>query len=632
MIASVPTRDGMLQEIQTLRAACAEAAQEFRAGHGVQADEFRLVVTEAVKEYVANFTGELNRISGGNAACADLGEKTASYLDWLQWTFWDLPHFAIALNVPPARLRIAVQTCGMAYLSLRIFDDVIDRHFTYKGRHGTLFSLFEQSRLSHQRAEGLTILAGLLVCFNGLAQLSGSEDPEERAMLHSSLDALRRTTIGAILEMSPREDWDAAYYQRLVQLKNVAFWQALYAGLDPRHESPLYPFLERYYAAAQKLNDVQDFSEDERRGQPNLLSLHLRREGEMDSGRYPARAEEEIGRNFLDMGRMAEGLPATERLAALMKLGESLEEALQMGLFAAAPEPVAAATPEPPQRIGLDWYSNLEDVVLRLGADVLEETACAVCGAVERKRLFEKQGFTFHRCASCDHVYVNPRVSGGVSARIGLELDTRDVESDLLEVQKFYAAPICHILRTRAPGPRLLDIGFGRGYVLQLAKSYGFEVYGMETSPQQFEALYPKLGDRLHLLREGETELPWEGFDAVVISHVLEHLERPQDLLGRVFRAMNPDGVLYVAVPDIESIQFRLFGKKWEVISPLAHFQYFSVKTLSKLLQTSLFIDLERIDHEPVREEIAPRWMRLLRKLGATDAGELAMVCRRPGL
>ncbi len=632
MTASVASRDGMLQEIQTLRAACSDAAQEFRAQHGEQAEKFRLVVTEAVKHYVTDFTAELNRISGGNAVCADLGEKTASYLDWLQWTFWDLPHFAIALSIPPERLRKAVQTCGMAYLSLRIFDDVIDRHFTYKGRHGTLFSLFEQSRLSHQRAEGLTILAGLLVCFDGLSRLSESGEAEDRAMLRSSLDALRRTTIGAILEMSPREDWDADYYERLVQLKNVAFWQALYAGLDPRHESPLYPFLERYYATAQKLNDVQDFAEDERRGQPNLLSLHLRRDGEADSGRYPARAEEEIGRNFAEMGRMAEALTATLRLAALMKLGESLEEALQMGLFAAPRESVTAVEPVVEQPVGLDWYSNLDDVVLRLGADVLEETGCAVCGGATRKRLFEKQGFTFHRCADCDHVYVNPRVSGRVSARIGRELDTRDVESELLEVQKFYAAPICHILRSRAPGPRLLDIGFGRGYVLQLAKSYGFEVYGIETSPQQFEALYPKLGDRLHLLRDGETELPWEGFDAVVISHVLEHLERPQELLGRVFRAMNPDGVLYAAVPDIESLQFQLFGKKWEVISPLAHFQYFSVKTLSKLLETSLFIDLERIDHEPVREEIAPRWMRLLRKLGATDAGELAMVCRRPGL
>jgi SAM-dependent methyltransferase len=255
-----------------------------------------------------------------------------------------------------------------------------------------------------------------------------------------------------------------------------------------------------------------------------------------------------------------------------------------------------------------------------------------VCGSADRKRLFEKQGFSYHRCGECGHMYVSPRISSEISGRIGLELDAEDYESDLLEVQRFYAAPICHLLRARAPGPRLLDLGFGRGYVLQLAKSYGFEGYGIESSPRQIESLRPEFGDRLHLVQSTDTELPWDSFDAVVVSHVLEHLERPQELLGQIFRAMTPDGVLYVAVPDCESLQFRLFGKKWDVISPLAHFQYFSEATLTKLLKTCLFDTIERVNHEPVREEIAPRWMRHLRKLGATDAGELALVCRRPPL
>ncbi len=634
MTGTIAGREGMVQALHALRAICEEGEQAFRDRYGAEAERFRTIVTESVKEYEAKFRAELERVSGGNRTCADLGEKTAAYLDWLQWTFWDLPHFALALSISGERLRMAVQSCGMAYLSLRIFDDVIDRHFTYKGRHGTLFAAFEQGRRSHQRAEGLTILAGLLVCFDGLSRLSASDDPEQRAMLGGALDALRRTTIGAVLEMSPREEWDAAYYERLVQLKNVAFWQTLYAGLDPRHESPLYPFLERYYATAQKLNDVQDFADDERRGQPNLLSLSLAREGEATDGMYPVRAEAEIAGDLLEMGRMAEELPERERLAALVKLGESLDEAFHLGLFAAAASAygMAATEKEAEPVSGLDWYSNLDDVVLRFGPGVLVETDCAVCGSNVRSRIFEKQGFSFNRCGNCRHVYVSPRVGARISAQLGRELDARDFESQLLEVQKFYAAPICHVLRTRAPGPRLLDIGFGRGYVLQLARSYGFEVYGIESSPQQFESLYGKFGDRLHLVTADDAELPWTGFDAVVISHVLEHLERPQELLGQIFRAMNPDGVLYAAVPDIESVQFQVFGKKWEVISPLAHFQYFSVATLTRLLESCYFTDLERIDHEPVREEIAPRWMRLLRKLGATDAGELAMVCRRPSL
>jgi SAM-dependent methyltransferase len=613
-------REETAREVAGLRRLCEEAGREFRDRHGDDIERYRAVVTRSVQDYTKHLQSDLARLSGGNSVCVDLGQKTASYLDWLQWTFWDLPYFAVALRLPEDRLHQAVRSCGMAYLSLRIFDDVIDRHFSYKGRQGTLFAMFEKDRLTHQRPEGLAILAGLLVCFDGLSHLAGQDDPVSRAMLRESLDALRTTTIGAVMELSPREEWDISYYERLVKLKNVAFWRALYSGIDPERRSPLYGFLERYYALAQKLNDVLDFGEDERRGQPNLLSIHLAAAGG---------AEAEIARDFLEMGRMAEDLPALERLVALGKLGESLDEAVRLGLFAESRAAQTPAAPAPKEPLGLDWYSTLEDVVGRFGTGVLVETKCMVCGASARKRLFEKQGFTYHRCQDCGHVYVSPRIDGALSARMGIELDTRDFHSELLEVQKFYAGPICHILRSRAPGPRLLDLGFGRGYVLQLAKSYGFEVYGMETSPRQYESLYEQFGDHLHLVKPNDTELPWHGFDAVVISHVLEHLERPQDMLGRLFHAMNPDGVLYVAVPDIESVHFQLFGKKWDAVSPLAHFQYFSEKTLSRLLRECLFTDLERIDHEPVREEIAPRWMRLLRRLGATDAGELAIACRR---
>jgi len=142
----------------------------------------------------------------------------------------------------------------------------------------------------------------------------------------------------------------------------------------------------------------------------------------------------------------------------------------------------------------------------------------------------------------------------------------------------------------------------------------------------------PQFGDRLHLVAPGHPDLPWHGFDAVVISHVLEHLEDPVGFLGRVYKIMNPDAVLYVAVPDIESLQFQLFGKRWEVISPLVHFHYFSEATLSCALRECAFTDLERIDHAHVREEFVPRWIRLMRKLGGTDAGELAILSRRPNL
>ena len=90
--------------------------------------------------------------------------------------------------------------------------------------------------------QGMTVLAGLLVCFRGLTDLARSTDPFDRKSLEDCLEALHGATIGAVMEMSPPHEWSRPFYERMTALKNVDFWRALYAGLDRSYESPLYPF------------------------------------------------------------------------------------------------------------------------------------------------------------------------------------------------------------------------------------------------------------------------------------------------------------------------------------------------------------------------------------------------------
>ena len=71
-------------------------------------------------------------------------------------------------------------------------------------------------------------------------------------------------------------------------------------------------------------------------------------------------------------------------------------------------------------------------------------------------------------------------------------------------------------------------------------------------------------------------------------------------------------------------------GKTWDVVSPLAHLQYFNEASLSKLLTSCGFEALERIQHPELPRELTPKWMRLMRRLGGDESGELAMLARRP--
>jgi hypothetical protein len=93
---------------------------------------------------------------------------------------------------------------------------------------------------------------------------------------------------------------------------------------------------------------------------------------------------------------------------------------------------------------------------------------------------------------------------------------------------------------------------------------------------------------------------------------------------------MNPAGWLYVAVPDIGSMDFKVFGKNWDVVNPLVHLQYFSERSLSLALESAGFEQITRIRHPHLRDEVSPRWMRLMRQLGGTESSELTMIARRP--
>jgi SAM-dependent methyltransferase len=127
----------------------------------------------------------------------------------------------------------------------------------------------------------------------------------------------------------------------------------------------------------------------------------------------------------------------------------------------------------------------------------------------------------------------------------------------------------------------------------------------------------------------GDQPIPGGPFDAIVMSHVLEHLPDPLASLREVRAAMTPGAVLYVAVPDMDSMQFRIFGKKWDVISPLVHLQYFTSRSLEKLLDRCGLRDTQR-NALPVSKATTSRRGELLRQLGGTDAGELAMIARNP--
>jgi SAM-dependent methyltransferase len=133
--------------------------------------------------------------------------------------------------------------------------------------------------------------------------------------------------------------------------------------------------------------------------------------------------------------------------------------------------------------------------------------------------------------------------------------------------------------------PRLLEVGCGFGYFLDVAFEEGFDVTGIEFNEHAVQRLQRKYAFPVHAGGLETTALPDGGFDAVALFDVIEHLRDPFVALDTLHRALAPDGILVVSTMDAESIVSRLLGKRLEDFRRTReHLFFFGRKTLASVL------------------------------------------------
>jgi hypothetical protein len=600
----VNERDALIAAIAEISDRGNAAAASLESLCGPQIDLYRSEIVAAVHNGTAQLKTLVSTASGGNVFCEDLLRRTGEYLDWLQWALWDLPAFAAVIRPEPALLRSELAGGALVYFACRILDDFLDRHYLYRGRRETLLANLRMP--AGQAADGVTVMIAVLLYMEGISRLG----PSARTVL----DSMKRVVTGVLMEYSSPTSWDESFYERLIGLKNVDYWRILYAALDPARLSPLYPFLCGYYALAQKLNDVQDYPRDKGQGRPNLLAL-----AGSDGRAGFDKTEARIGRDLLDLDEQTSRLPEPERFVALAKLAETCDEARRAGLFAPA-TPVATARES--SWFGITWQSDLDEFLERAGPGVIESTSCPVCGDAASSLLFHKQSLRYNRCGECGHVYVSPHLRGGDAKEIRNELAEIPVSSWLGE--KLFAADWARFLRRQAPGPRLLDVRFQTGIFPRAARAAGFQVYGVGDEKH----LRPLFGERLAQTDLEAGVVPWGSFDVITALHALDRFPRPRLVLSRLRSALNPHGLIFIVVPDFDSLQFRIFGKRWDAINPVASDHAFCERSLYRLLRECGFEPLMRLPAPVTPHELRTRWMRLFRGMEGDETGDLTVLAR----
>jgi len=208
------------------------------------------------------------------------------------------------------------------------------------------------------------------------------------------------------------------------------------------------------------------------------------------------------------------------------------------------------------------------------------------CGNFKRLRNCKNHANPFWRkCSECKTVYACTVPTSEELAE--LYLDYYNSESP--EVPAFVAVRLRDVfarLNTyRSDINGILDIGFGAGTFLDVASQEGWKCHGSEFSPDSVKEALAK-GWMAHLGELTDSVLIGP-FDLISAIEVLEHVSFPGIIVKQASVRLRKGGAFYGTTPNGESLNLRLLGESWSVLSYPEHQVLLNTKSLKILFGKS---------------------------------------------
>lgn len=263
----------------------------------------------------------------------------------------------------------------------------------------------------------------------------------------------------------------------------------------------------------------------------------------------------------------------------------------------------------------------------------LERVPCNLCGGDDGVSVLSQadaltgdpQVFSVVQCRGCGLQYVNPRPSAAEIARfyppefVSYQFELAGPGASLR--QRLVAAITRSAARQRlkvleravplGPGTRVLDVGCGKGvFLYALRQARGCDVTGVDFDAEAVRYGTETLGIRA--IRGGAADLARlePGFDVVTLWHFLEHEFDPLAALRGVHGLLAEGGRLVVEVPNADSAENAVFGRRSYLYDLPRHLYHFSPDTLGRLLDRAGF-EVERFRYT----RLAGGWVGSLQNL-----------------
>lgn len=139
-----------------------------------------------------------------------------------------------------------------------------------------------------------------------------------------------------------------------------------------------------------------------------------------------------------------------------------------------------------------------------------------------------------------------------------------------------------HMFLNDLPAGRLFDAGCGDGRFLHLMAQHGWRGSGIDFDAAAIESGRAKYGLNLAVGDFQAAAIEENAFDAVTMSHVIEHVPDPVACFDKCRRLLKPGGQLVVTTPNIRSLGHQHFKQYWRGLEQPRHLHIFAPNLLAE--------------------------------------------------
>ncbi len=198
-------------------------------------------------------------------------------------------------------------------------------------------------------------------------------------------------------------------------------------------------------------------------------------------------------------------------------------------------------------------------------------------------RKLSNEVFSYYRCTNCGLIFLHPHPADlGKYYPQDYYGSTRTIKD--LEPEYPFNRYKVDIIRQFVPAGRLLEVGPSRGTFAFLAKESGFEVSVIERDEECCRFLHETVGIDAVQSTDPTTALQrQEPCDVVALWQVIEHLDDPWNFVRAAAARLKPGGLLVLATPNPDALQFKIFGRYWFHLDAPRHLQIIPARLLTEL-------------------------------------------------